>query len=79
VVSVGLWWLAVVAVFFSVIGAYYYLRVIKIIYFDKPDTTEPLLASTGARVAFSINGLAILVLGLFPAVLLTFCQAAFTV
>jgi NADH-quinone oxidoreductase subunit N len=78
VVSVGLWWLAVVAVFFSVIGAYYYLRVIKIIYFDKPDTTEPLLASTGARVAFSINGLAILVLGLFPAVLLTFCQAAFT-
>ncbi len=77
VISVGLWWLALVAVFFSIIGAYYYLRVIKIMYFDKPETTEPLVFGTGARLAISINGLAILLLGLFPAVLLTYCQAAF--
>ena len=77
VISVGLWWLALVAVFFSIIGAFYYLRVIKIMYFDKPETTEPLVVGTGARLAFSINGLAILLLGLFPALLLAYCQAAF--
>lgn len=77
VISVGLWWLALVAVFFSIIGAFYYLRVIKMMYFDKPETAEPLVFGTGARLAISINGLAILLLGLFPAVLLTYCQAAF--
>ena len=77
VISVGLWWLALVAVFFSIIGAFYYLRVIKLMYFDKPETTEPLVVGTGARLAFSINGLAILFLGLFPAILLAYCQAAF--
>ncbi len=77
VISVGLWWLALVAVFFSIIGAFYYLRVIKIIYFDKPETAEPLVFGAGANLALSINGLAILLLGLFPAVLLTYCQAAF--
>ena len=77
VISVGLWWLALVAVFFSIIGAFYYLRVIKMMYFDKPETAEPLVFGTGARLAISINGLAILLLGLFPAALLTYCQAAF--
>jgi NADH-quinone oxidoreductase subunit N len=77
VISVGLWWLALVAVLFSIIGAFYYLRVIKIIYFDKPETAEPLVFGAGANLALSINGLAILLLGLFPAVLLTYCQAAF--
>lgn len=77
VISVGLWWLALVAVFFSIIGAFYYLRVIKIMYFDKPETADPLVFGTGARLAISINGLAILLLGLFPAVLLGYCQAAF--
>jgi len=78
VVSVGLVWLALVAVFFSIIGAFYYLRVIKIIYFDKPERHEPLAMGAGARVALSANGLAILALGLFPSALLSYCQAAFT-
>lgn len=77
VISIGLWWLALIAVFFSVIGAFYYLRVVKIIYFDKPEVTAPLVVGSGARVALSVTGLAILLLGLFPAVLLTYCQAAF--
>ena len=77
VISVGLWWLALVAVFFSIIGAFYYLRVIKIMYFDKPEIIEPLVLGTGARLASSVNGLAILFLGLFPAILLAYCQAAF--
>ncbi|MEA3274768.1 MAG: NADH-quinone oxidoreductase subunit NuoN [Pseudomonadota bacterium] len=77
VVSIGLWWLAVIGVAFSIVGAFYYLRIIKLMYFDKPETEEPLVAGAGARVALSVNGLAMLVLGLFPAALLSLCQAAF--
>jgi NADH-quinone oxidoreductase subunit N len=77
IVSVGFWWLAVIAVFFSIIGAFYYLRIIKLIYFDKPETREPLITGAGARVALSINGLTVLFLGLFPASLLSYCQMAF--
>jgi NADH-quinone oxidoreductase subunit N len=78
VVSVGLWWLALIAVFFSIIGAFYYLRIVKLMYFDKPVTEEPIVAGAGARVAFSVNGLSMLVLGIFPAALLSVCQAAFS-
>lgn len=77
VVRVDLVWLAVVAVVFSIIGAFYYLRVVKLIYFDKPTTDAPILASGGVRVAMTVNGLAILLLGLFPAALLGLCQSAF--
>jgi len=77
IVRVDLWWLALIGVFFSIIGAFYYLRVIKLMYFDQPVTQEPLTAGTGARVAFSVNGLAMLALGIFPAALLSICQAAF--
>lgn len=77
VVRVDLWWLAVVGVFFSIIGAFYYLRIIKLMYFDQPLTTEPLTAGASAKVALSINGLAMLVLGIFPAALLSVCQGAF--
>lgn len=77
VVRVDLVWLAVVAVACSIIGAFYYLRIVKLMYFDKPDTLEPITVGTGARVALSLNGLSMLALGLFPAGLLTICQAAF--
>jgi NADH-quinone oxidoreductase subunit N len=78
VVSVGLWWLALIGVFFSIIGAFYYLRIIKLMYFDEPATREPLTAGAGAKVALSVNGLAVLVLGIFPASLLSVCQGAFS-
>ena len=77
VVRIDLVWLALVAVFFSIIGAFYYLRVVKLMYFDKPVNDVPLTISGGARVAMSVNGLAMLLLGLFPASLLGLCQAAF--
>jgi len=77
VVRVDLWWLAIVGVFFSIIGAFYYLRIVKLMYFDKPVTDEPLAAGAGVRVALSVNGLAMLALGIFPAALLSVCQAAF--
>jgi len=77
VVRVDLVWLAIAAVVFSIIGAFYYLRVVKLIYFDKPTTEGPITASAGVRVTMTVNGLAILLLGLFPASLLSLCQAAF--
>lgn len=77
VVQVDMVWLAVVAVFFSVIGAYYYLRAIKMMYFDKPIDDHPIVASVDSRVAVSVNGLAVLLLGIFPTALLQACRTAF--
>jgi len=78
VVRVDLWWLALAGVFFSIIGAFYYLRIIKLMYFDAPESSEPLRVGAGVRVALSVNGLAMLVLGIFPASFLAICQSAFS-
>lgn len=77
VVQVDMVWLAAVAVFFSIIGAFYYLRVIKMMYFEKPIDDQPIVASVDSRLAISVNGVAILLLGIFPAGLLAVCRAAF--
>jgi len=77
VIDIGLVWLALVAVAFSIIGAFYYLRVVKMIYFDKAQVMAPVDASSGARLAVTINGLTMLGLGMFPALLLSLCQAPF--
>jgi NADH-quinone oxidoreductase subunit N len=74
-VSVDLVWLAVVAVIFSIIGAFYYLRVIKLMYFDRPVDGAPLETHMDMRIALSVNGLAVLGLGLFPGGLLALCAA----
>ncbi len=76
VVAVGMVGLAVVAVIFSVIGAFYYLRVIKVVYFDAPTETTPLEPVADLRLVFVFNGLLILGLGLMPDGLLRLCQAA---
>jgi len=76
IVSIDMIWLALTAVFFSIIGAFYYIRVVKVMYFDKPISDTPIMASLDARIAISINGLAILVYGLFPASLLAVCKTA---
>ncbi|MES9878400.1 MAG: NADH-quinone oxidoreductase subunit NuoN [Candidatus Sedimenticola sp. 6PFRAG1] len=78
VVSVDMTWLALVGVFFSIIGAFYYLRIVKLMYFDKPVDDTPLTAGLDTRVALSINGLSMLLLGMFPASLLSVCAAAFS-
>ncbi|WP_316365676.1 NADH-quinone oxidoreductase subunit NuoN [Candidatus Thiodiazotropha sp. CDECU1] len=76
VVSVSLTWLALVGVFFSIIGAFYYIRVIKLIYFDQPVDDSPLTMGVDTQVVLSLNGLAMLILGLFPAGLLSLCSSA---
>ncbi len=72
-IDVGQVWLAIVAVLFSVIGAYYYLRVIKLMYFDVPLDTERLEAGGVFKLLLSLNGIAVLVLGVFPGLLLALC------
>ena len=67
------------AVIFSIIGAYYYLRVVKLMYFDQPDATPPITASRPMRLILSLNGVAILLLGLLPNTLLNLCLLALAV
>ncbi len=76
VVEAGQVWLAVVAVLFSLIGAFYYLRVVKLMYFDEPLQTAPIEAPGDMRLALSLNGLGILVLGILPGPLMSVCMIA---
>jgi len=78
-VGAGETWLAVIAVLFSVIGAFYYLRVIRLMYFEEPDDGSPIEANSDVCVVLSLNSLAVLFLGLFPNALLALCAAAFAV
>ena len=73
----GLAWLAILAVFFSVIGAYYYLRVVWYMYFTPAEDKRELEAGGDLRFAVSVNCLALLALGIFPGALLDLCAAVF--
>jgi NADH-quinone oxidoreductase subunit N len=75
-VNAGQVWLAVVAVVFSLIGAFYYLRIVKLMYFDEPKETHAVSARGSFRVMLSANGLAMLVFGLMPQPLMALCLAA---
>ncbi|MDQ3188915.1 MAG: NADH-quinone oxidoreductase subunit NuoN [Pseudomonadota bacterium] len=73
--------LAVIAVLFSLIGAFYYLRIVKTMYFDDPSPESaavPLVAPADMRVALSLNGIMVLALGLLPQWLLQLCASAMT-
>jgi NADH-quinone oxidoreductase subunit N len=72
-VSIGL---AVFAVMMSLIGAFYYLRVVKVMYFDEPITASTVSAPLDVRVVLSINGALVLVLGLLPGGLMAVCARA---
>jgi NADH-quinone oxidoreductase subunit N len=72
----GMIWLAVVAVLFSLVGAFYYLRVVKLMYFDAPVDNAPLVSTPDVRALITANGLAVLVLGLLPGGLMELCQRA---
>jgi len=76
VVDANLTWLAVVSVIFSIIGAFYYLRIIKLMYFDKAENSNPIESYTDMKIIISANGLGILALGVFPGNLLALCSAA---
>jgi len=79
-INAGLVWLAVVAVIFSLIGAFYYLRIVKLMYFDEvrdaPWVSGPVAGPQEMRVLLSANGLALLVLGIIPQPLMSLCFIA---
>lgn len=75
-IAVDMVWLAGVAVFLSVIGLFYYLRIVKLAYFDKPEDNTPFVPATDLRVMISVNALFVLALGVYPGGLMSVCIAA---
>src|SRR3984885_4319543 len=76
VLGVDYTWLAVVAVLFSVVGAFFYLRIVKLMYFDEPTETAPIGGSALMRTVLSVNALMVFGLGVIPGTLLQLCQRA---
>jgi NADH-quinone oxidoreductase subunit N len=78
-IDAGMLWLALVAIIAAIVGLYYYLRVVKVMYFDKPAEGVDLKPQSDAplRWVLSLNALALLGLGLYWGPLLTWCQQAF--
>jgi NADH-quinone oxidoreductase subunit N len=74
VIDAGLTWLAVTGVVFSVVGAFYYLRVVKLMYFDDPEEQTSITAGFDMRLVLSLNGILVLALGLFPDGLIRLCN-----
>ena len=72
----GYIWLAVVAVLLTLVGAYYYLRVVKVMYFDPPADPSPIVSTGEVRALLSVNGAAILVFGILPGGLMAMCAQA---
>ncbi|GAB2520524.1 NADH-quinone oxidoreductase subunit NuoN [Lysobacter humi (ex Lee et al. 2017)] len=74
----GMLWLALVGVVFAVVGAFYYLRIVKAMYFDKPDGDVPAVAASRPMLmVFGVNALALLALGLAWSPIMAWCQQAF--
>jgi NADH-quinone oxidoreductase subunit N len=67
---------SIVAVMLSLVGAYYYLRIVKVMYFDEPSDNAPIVNDNGASVLMSVNALAVLGLGILPSGLMTLCATA---
>ena len=76
-VDVHMTWVAIVGLVLTVIGAYYYLRIVKIMYFDQPIHPEPVVISRGNNIIYSLNCLSLLFLGIFPGALIATCINAF--
>jgi NADH-quinone oxidoreductase subunit N len=71
-------WLATVAIIFAIIGSYYYIYVVKVMYFEDPEpTNQTLQPALDAYLALSINAILLLVLGLFPSQIIWLARAAF--
>ncbi|MBP8310220.1 MAG: NADH-quinone oxidoreductase subunit NuoN [Burkholderiaceae bacterium] len=76
VIHADMVWLAVLAVMASLVGAFYYLRIVKTMYFDEPTDTNVLVPGASARAAMGVNGALVLLLGVLPSPLMTACIVA---
>jgi NADH-quinone oxidoreductase subunit N len=77
-INAGFVWLAVLAVITSLIGAFYYLRIVRLMYFDDPVDRSPVETRGDTRALLSANGLLLLVLGVLPQPLMGICVIALT-
>ena len=80
VLQVDMVWLAVLAVLFTVIGLFYYLRVVKVMYFDKPlpEQTITIKEALDVKLLLGANSLSLILLGMFPSLLMAYCVLAFS-
>ena len=69
-------WLAVIAVLLSLVAAFYYLRLVKVMYFDEPIDTRPIASTGEVRTILSLNGAAVLLFGILPGGLMALCAQA---
>ncbi|MGO4376758.1 NADH-quinone oxidoreductase subunit NuoN [Pseudoduganella sp. RAF53_2] len=76
VLATGQVWLTVFAVMFSLVGAFYYIRVVKTMWFDEPSDTSPIVVHGDKALVLGLNGLAVVVLGVIPGPLLNACMSA---
>ncbi len=77
VIRIHLVWLAVLALIFAIIGAYYYINVVKVMYFEEPDNTAAFECGTSVRVALSMVGMTVLLLGIIPSGVIMLCRSVF--
>lgn len=77
-VDVNMTWVAVLGLLFAVIGAFYYLRLVKVMYFDEPEHQETVRLSGLTQLVYSANCLSLLYFGIFPGALVSACMNAFT-
>ena len=75
-VDAGHLYIAIIAVMTSLIGAFYYLRVVKCMYFDEPTQTAAIEGGAIAKTTFTLNGLFVLGCGIYPATLMALCLTA---
>ncbi|WP_229507325.1 NADH-quinone oxidoreductase subunit NuoN [Pseudoduganella rivuli] len=78
VLSTGATWLTVLAVMFSLIGAFYYLRVVKVMWFDEPTDTAPISVFADTKLVLGLNAVAVVAFGVIPGPLLNACLTAMT-
>ncbi|KTD19713.1 NADH-quinone oxidoreductase subunit NuoN [Legionella londiniensis] len=76
-VDVNMTWVAVIGLAFAVVGAFYYLRIVKVMYFDEAENPEPVQVTGITQLIFSINCLSLLYFGIFPSALVSACMNAF--
>jgi NADH-quinone oxidoreductase subunit N len=78
VLHTGATWLTVLAVMFSLIGAFYYLRVVKVMWFDEPTDTAPIAVFADTKLVLGLNAVAVVAFGVMPGPLLNACLTAMT-
>lgn len=76
VIKAGYLWVAIIAVLFSLVGAFYYLRIVKVMIFDDNPTALPVQIEPAAKATLAVNGFLIVALGLLPTGLVEMCSRA---